>query len=204
MATLITDPSLEQRLRAEREVSGADRFDEVWEGIYMMTPMPNDEHQQIVMRLGSILQEVIGWPGGGEIRPGVNLSAAEADWKSDYRVPDIAVFLNDTAAINRGTHWQGAADFLVEVISTDDRTREKLPYYASLGVRELLLIDRDPWAVELYRLGEKGFAQVGVSRLDDAQVLRSDQVPLTFRLVAGDDRPAVEVSLCDGEKQWEV
>ncbi|MCH8042236.1 MAG: Uma2 family endonuclease [Planctomycetes bacterium] len=204
MATLITDPSLEERLRAERKVSGADRFDESWEGIYMMAPMPNDEHQQIVMRLGSILQEVIGWPGSGEVRPGVNLSAAEEDWKSDYRVPDIAVFLNDTAAINRGTHWQGAADFLVEVISTDDRTREKLPYYASLGVRELLLIDRDPWAVELYRLGEGGLEPVGVSRLDDNLVLRSEQVPLSFRLVVSDDRPVVEVSLVGGEKQWQV
>ena len=204
MATLITDPSLEQRLRAEREASGADRFDESWEGIYMMTPMPNNEHQQIVTRLSSILQEVVGWSGQGEVCAGVNLSDRETDWKQDYRVPDIAVFLPSGDAQNRGTHWQGAADFLVEVISTDDRTREKLPYYASLGVRELLLIDRDPWAVELYRLGEKGFAQVGVSRLDDAQVLRSEQVPLTFRLVAGDDRPVVEVSLADGEKRWEV
>ena len=204
MATLITDPSLEQRLRAEREASGADRFDEVWEGVYMMTPMPNDEHQQIVMRLSSILQEVIGWPGSGEVRPGVNLSAAEEDWKSDYRVPDIAVFVSDTAAINRGTHWQGAADFLVEVISTGDRTREKLPYYAKLGVRELLLIDRDPWAVELYRLGDGGFKRAGVSSLDDDQLLRSEQVPLSFRLVAGDDRTVGEVSLSGGEKQWEV
>ena len=87
-------------------------------------------------------------------------------------------------AQNRATHWQGAADFLVEVISPDDRTREKLPYFASLGVRELLLIDRDPWAVELYRLGDGGFGRVGVSRLDDEQVLRSEQVPLSFRLVA--------------------
>ena len=204
MATLITDPSLEERLRAEREASGADRFDEVWEGIYMMAPMPNNEHQQIVTRLSSILQEVVGWSGQGEVCAGVNLSAAEEDWTSEYRVPDIAVFLNGTAAINRGTHWQGAADFLVEVISPDDRTREKLPYYASLGVRELLLIDRDPWAVELYRLGEKGLEQVGVSSLADGQVLHSEHVPLSFRLVAGADRPVVEVSLGGGDKQWQV
>ena len=204
MATLITDPSLEERPRAEREASGADRFDEVWEGIYMMAPMPNNEHQQIVTRLSSILQEVVGWSGQGEVCAGVNLSAAEEDWKTDYRVPDIAVFLSDTAAINRGTHWQGAADFLVEVISPDDRTREKLPFYASLGVRELLLIDRDPWSVELYRLGDGGFKSVGISRLDDDQVLGSEQVPLLFRITASDDRPVVEVSLSSGEKQWEV
>jgi Uma2 family endonuclease len=204
MATLITDPSLEQQLRAEREASGADRFDEVWEGIYMMAPMPNNEHQQMVTRLSSILQEVVGWSGEGEVCAGVNLSDREKDWNQDYRVPDIAVFLASGDAQNRGTHWQGAADFLVEVISTDDSTREKLPYYASLGVRELLLIDRDPWAVELYRLGDGQFEPVGVSKLDDDQVLHSEQGPLAFRLVAGDDRPVVEVSLAGGEKQWEV
>ena len=204
MATLITDPSLEERLRAEREVSGADRFDEVWEGVYVMVPMRNNEHQQIVTRLSSILQEIVGWSGESEVRAGVNLSDRETDWKQDYRVPDIAVFLQSGGAQNRGTHWRGAADLLVEVVSPDDRTREKLPYYASLGVRELLLIDRDPWAVELYRLGDGGLEPVGVSRLDDDQVLQSEQVPLSFRLIAGDERPVVEVSLADGEKQWQV
>ena len=204
MATLITDPSLEKQLRAEREACGADRFDEAWEGVYMMTPMPNNEHQQIVTRLASILQEVVGWSGDGEVCAGVNLSDREKDWKPDYRVPDIAVFLQGGSAHNRGTHWQGAADFLVEVISPDDRTREKLPYYASLGVRELLLIDRDPWAVELYRLDEKGLEQVGVSSLADGQVLQSEQVPLSFRLAGGADRPLVEVSLSGGDKQWQV
>jgi hypothetical protein len=57
---LIRDPEVELRLRAERAATGADRHDEVWEGIYMMAPMPNDEHQQIVSRFVSILEEIIG------------------------------------------------------------------------------------------------------------------------------------------------
>ena len=74
MATIICDAELEQRLQSERAACGADRYDEVWEGVYVMAPMPNDEHQMIVNALASILQEVIGWPGLGQVRPGVNVS----------------------------------------------------------------------------------------------------------------------------------
>ncbi len=73
MPTLVRDPQLEQRLRAERTAFGADRYDEVWEGIYMIAPMPNDEQQQIVNRLASIFQEVIDWPGLGHVRPVIDV-----------------------------------------------------------------------------------------------------------------------------------
>ena len=56
MAILVTDPDLEQRLRVQRAAMGADRYDEVWDGTYMMAPMPNDEHQNVVPRLSAIFQ----------------------------------------------------------------------------------------------------------------------------------------------------
>ena len=34
MALMVLDQDLEDRLIAERQASGGDRFDEVWEGIY--------------------------------------------------------------------------------------------------------------------------------------------------------------------------
>ena len=40
MATLITDPKLEEQLRAQRAEWGGDRYDEVWEGTYLMNPLP--------------------------------------------------------------------------------------------------------------------------------------------------------------------
>ena len=39
MATMIRDVELEQRLQAERAACGADRYDEIWEGVYVMAPM---------------------------------------------------------------------------------------------------------------------------------------------------------------------
>ncbi len=117
MATLVTDPDLEQRLRTQRAATGADRYDEVWDGAYMMVPMPNDEHQNVVTRLSAIFQQLIDWPGLGEVRAGVNVSDRREDWQHNYRVPDVAVFLAGGHAENCDAFWYGGPDFVVEVVS---------------------------------------------------------------------------------------
>src|SRR3954467_7336334 len=119
MATLIKNPELEERLRAERRTSGADRWDEVWEGVYVMAPLPNDEHQFLQSRLNTILDNTIGLTSGAQVRAGVNVSDRE-DWTKNYRCPDVAVFLEGTAAQNRNTFWLGGPDFAVEIVSPDD------------------------------------------------------------------------------------
>ena len=45
MTALINDPKLEEKLIAKRQAAGADKFDEVWDGVYVMSPLANDEHQ---------------------------------------------------------------------------------------------------------------------------------------------------------------
>jgi Uma2 family endonuclease len=204
MAMLVADPYVENRLRAERRASGADRYDEVWEGIYMMVPMPGDEHQQIVMRMAAIFQETAGWPELGEVRAGINLSDRGDDWEHDYRVPDVAVFLHDGGAENCGTHWRGAADLLVEITSPEDHTREKISFYDRLGVVELLLVDRQSWTLELYRREKGQLQEVGRSSVDAGEVLGSAAVPLTFQLVSGDPRPQIQVTHVDSGRQWMV
>lgn len=202
MVALITDPGLEARVIAERKAIGADRYDEVWEGVTMMAAMPNDEHQDIVANLTHAFVEVVQLPGLGKARPGINLSDRYDDWESNYRCPDVAVFLNETKAENLGSHWRGAADFLVEVISPRDRAREKLPFYEELGVREVLLVDRDPWRLELYRLASGKLAEVGRSDVGSGVVLSSKMVPLTFELVPGDARPQIQVVHVPDGRKW--
>ena len=152
MATLINDRALETVLIRRRRAAGADRFDEVWNGVYVMSPIANDEHQDVAGVLTGILMAVVQWKGLGLVRPGVNVSDRREDWKKNYRVPDVAVFLNDTKAVNCDTFWYGGPDFAVEVVSRGDRTRKKIPFYAKVGTRELLVVDRNPWALTLYRL----------------------------------------------------
>jgi Uma2 family endonuclease len=206
MAMLVLDRYAEERLKAERKASGADRYDEVWDGVYHMSPIAGDEHQEIVARLTGIFFNTIDMPGLGLVRPGVNVSDRADDWTSNYRVPDVAVFLAGTSARNRETHWLGGPDFGVEVISRGDDTRDKLPFYAAVGSRELLLIDRDPWALELYRPGGGGLALAGTSTVVGGESLPSAVLPLRFRLVAGEGggRPRIEVTHADGAQRWLV
>lgn len=205
MAILITDPWLEDRLIMQREASGANRYDEVWEGVYMMTPIPNTEHQYIVAQLTSLLLEVVGGPQSGLVCPGVNLTGPDIDdWTQDFRVPDVAVLLRGGPGEDCDTHWRGGVDFLVEVTSPGDKSREKLSFYSQLGVRELLLVDRDPWTLELHRHQAAQLQKVGQSDLDTGDVLTSSVLALTFQLLPGDPRPQIRVEHGESGRSWMV
>ena len=204
MAIMVLDSDIETQILAARIGSDGDRYDEVWEGVYIVTPLPNDEHQEFVSAFDSILHEVIGWPKVGKVRAGVNLSDRDKGWKENYREPDVAVFLRGGRAINHGTHWQGAADFLIEIISPGERTREKVPFYSSIGVVELLIVDRDPWSLELYRHENGQLSKVGQSTLAAPDVLTSQTVGLTFQLLPGEARPQIQVAHPASGRQWQI
>jgi len=182
MATMVLDPYVEEQVLALRVGTDGDRYDEVWEGVYIVTPLPSNEHQRLVHKLSMILGQVLD-ADVGDVFSGVNLSDRDTGWKTNFREPDVAVFLRGGRAIDRGTHWQGAADFLVEIISPGERTREKIPFYSSIGVVELLIVDRDPWSLELYRNENGQLTKVGQSTLAAPEVLESRTVGLTFQLL---------------------
>jgi Uma2 family endonuclease len=204
MTVLVLDPKLVERLKEEREASGGDRYDEVWDGVYIMPPLPNNEHQSLASRLGGVLQWVVEWPGLGSVFVGVNVSDREEQWEHNYRAPDVAVFLHGGRARNLGTHWCGGPDFIIEITSPNDQTRDKLPFYGEIGVRELLLIDRDPWALELYQLQGNQLVQVARATPDAPAVLTSAVLPLTFSLQPGMGRPHIEVVHGTGGQRWLV
>ncbi|MCC6125056.1 MAG: Uma2 family endonuclease [Pirellulales bacterium] len=202
MTMLIKDPRLEESLIESRRRTDADRWDEVWEGVYIVSPQPNNEHQKIVIRLGSILEEVVDQAGLGDVFPGVNLSDQEEDWEFNYRAPDVAVFLKSGKAVDCGTYWRGPADFLVEIVSPNDATYEKIPFYDKLGVVELLIVDRDPWKLELYARRDGRLQKTGESNLENRAVLQSDSVGLSFQLAPGKDRPQIAVEHSPSGKRW--
>lgn len=203
MTTVVLDREYAESLREERAAAGADRWDEVWEGTYMMTPLPNIEHQDIAGGLVSVIRQVVG-RGQAIVLPGTNVSDREAGWKQNYRCPDVAVYLVGNPAKNCSTHWCGGADFAVEIVSDDDQSREKIPFYAKIGTRELLIVDRDPWSLELFRLSNSELRSIGKSTLDDGQILASESLPITFCLVRDDDRPSILVTHTVDGKTWSV
>lgn len=202
MTAMILDPALEERLLEQRRAWGADKFDEVWEGIYMMAPPPNDEHQNLAGDFCSILKDILGWQGLADVRPGVNLAARTGEWTKNFRCPDVAVFLRDTQAENCDTHWRGPADFLIEITSPGDRTHEKIAFYDHIGVEELLIVNREDWTLELYQRQDGRLQKTAQSRPADGAKLQSQKVPLCFRLLPAEKRPVIEVTHTDSNQKW--
>jgi Uma2 family endonuclease len=206
MVMVVLDESVEEQLKAERRAKGLDGHDEVWDGVYHMSPLANNEHQWIISRLAGIFFITIDSPGLGQAFAGANVSDREDGWEKNYRVPDLAVFLEGNTAQDRESHWLGGPDFVVEVASPRDETREKLPFYGKVGVRELLLVDRDPWALGLYRNRGGVLVREGESGVDSGGVLEFEALPLAARLVAaeGGGRPRIEVARRGGGGRWLV
>ncbi len=204
MTTLIIDPYWEDMVLEERRANGADRYDEVWDGVYIMSPMANNEHQEIGTRLAGIYDFVLGWADACHVCAGTNVTDREKNWRQNYRCPDVAVYLPGTKARKKRTHWLGGPDKAVEIVSPGDRSREKIPFYEAVGTRELLLVDRDPWAMELYRLRGKKLKLVGRCTLDEPAVLESAVLPLSYTLMPGKQRPRIEVTHRETGQKWLV
>lgn len=97
----------------------------------------------------------------------------------NYRVPDLVLARPEHKA-RRGI--AGPAELVVELLSPHDESRAKLPYYAAVGGREVLLIDRAARAFELHRLVDGGLIVVAP---DPAGTVRMDALDVDVS-VAGD------------------
>lgn len=134
----------------ERRRLGQDRFDESWNGVLHMVPPPSFLHQTIGTELASFLRPRLAaygiqvLIGTGVFRPGSS--------GRDYRVPDLIFFPADRPELITKRGVEGPALCAIEIRSPDDETYEKMPFYADLGIRELVVIEQETRAVEVYRL----------------------------------------------------
>jgi Uma2 family endonuclease len=203
MAILSVDPIELARLIRERRESGGDRFDEVWDGVYVMSPFADNEHQELSLDLAAAMKQALRPIQRIRILPACNVSDRPRRWKKNYRCPDVAVFLPGNPAEDRETHWYGGPDFAAEILSAFDRSRQKFGFYAKVGVRELLLVARRPWCLELYRRSGPDWNLVGESHPAlDSPLLQSDVLGLGFRLIPGETRPAIEVVDTQTGTRW--
>jgi Uma2 family endonuclease len=203
MPTLVMDPHIEEQLLEQRRAWGADKFDEVWDGVYVMAPLANIEHQQLMSNLSAAFINAFAAQPEVRVFAGVNVSDRKRNWKKNFRCPDVAVVLPGSRAVDCDTFYFGGPDFVVEIVSDYDRSREKFDFYARVEVREMLLIDRDPWQLELYRLEDSVLKLVGTSEPIGQQEVNSQVLPLTFRLLkrpAG--RPQIEIAKPETTERW--
>jgi len=131
MPTLVLDPqpAWVEQLLEERRRSGADRRDEVWEGVLHVIPPPSVEHERLAHALHVLLDShasaadlvVVGTVGIGT--------------EDNYRVPDLAVLRPGYAP-----QWNPTAALIVEIVSPRDEAQEKLPFYAGHQVDEVMIV----------------------------------------------------------------
>lgn len=188
--------------REHDEASGDSKYDETWNGVVIMAPLPNDEHQELQLALSVPLFELIQLAGLGKVRPGVNVTDRHDDWRLNYRGPDVVVYLNGNPSINNGSHWIGGPDFLIEIISPGEDPLAKLEFYAGVGTREVLTVERDPWALELFKLVNGELVSFGRATVADGRILTAETVNLGFYLESGTERPCIQMAQPNGGRMW--
>jgi Uma2 family endonuclease len=199
MVAMINDSMLEERLIRERQENGSDRYDEVWEGVYMMSPIANNEHQYLALEIAGVLRELR--QKGDRIYAGLNVSDRE-NWTFNFRVPDVAVYLKGNPAEDRKTFMLGGPDLAVEIVSKGDRTFEKIDFYASVKTKELLILNRQPWEFELYRHDGRSLVLAGKTSAGDGGFVSTETIPLNWQLLPGEDRP--ELHLSNSNSSWTI
>jgi Uma2 family endonuclease len=199
------DALVSDQIIQERKRKGIDLYDEVWEGVYVMPSMPTNAHQNLLDDLGDVLTEVVKRGKLGLKLQGANVSDRRKGWDHNYRVPDMVVVLNNSKAIDCNTHFFGGPDFLVEIQSPGDDTEEKVPFYAKIGVRELIIIHRDRRTLRLLRLEDEELLPVMPSLLEGKEWLQSEVLPLAFRRTVMKGTPRTLVRRTDGQPgTWTV
>ncbi len=140
-----------EALIAERRITGAERYDEVWDGVLHLGPTPNRRHQELEFSLESWLRKHWAPTCRGKVYHQINL-ASKGGWTSNYRIPDLVLLTPECFGIDHNEYFEGAPSAVVEIRSPGDETYEKLPFYAALGVPEAWIFDRDTRQPELYAL----------------------------------------------------
>jgi Uma2 family endonuclease len=143
---------------AFRKSTGADLRDEMWDGVLHMPPMPLNKHQDFSGDLRDYLKHYWARAIRAKVYPEVNL-ASIGGWPNDYRIPDILMLTRKNFGIDKGTHFEGPADGVVEIHSPGDEAYEKLEFYAKLGVGEVWIIHRDTKVPEIYLLKNGGYVK---------------------------------------------
>ena len=156
-------PELEALLERRRR-AGVDRVDEVWQGVRHVVPGPSIEHADISQQLA----ELLGPPArAAGLRPTIS-EFNLGEYEHDFRVPDGGLHRPGAAGI-----WHATAALVVEILSPDDETWQKLPFFAAHHVDEVLIVDPAERTVtwlglrdgEYEPVGRSGLIELGASEL---------------------------------------
>jgi Uma2 family endonuclease len=144
-------PEVPEYILEDRKRTGADRWDEIWEGVLHMAAALNKRHTRLQVQLHNWLETYWAHPTGSQVDLLVNV-ASVGGWPHDYRIPDIVLLTPDRFSIDCDEYYNGAPAVVVEIRSRGDETWDKMEFYARLGVPEVWVIDRDTRVPQMFRL----------------------------------------------------
>jgi len=192
----VTDEEL-----ARRKTTGIDRWDEVWDGVWYMTPAPTLEHQRMLDEMIGFLVPHLKKTNRGRLVSGINVFRDAKGW-TNYRIPDLTFVATGREQILHEDGVRAAGpDAVIEIRSPGDDTYEKLSFYAAIGTREVVIVDRDTKQVEICRLrgNELVRPKAGAEDWSHAESMnvrfrRIDATPPRLRIEdAGDPSTSVEI-----------
>lgn len=122
-----------------RRALGLDKRDEIWDGIYHVTPHAHASHGRLAARL------IVALHGRAAAAGLEALTEFNLGREHDFRVPDFALVPVDAEL----QLYLPTATIVVEIVSPDDASRAKVPFYLARDVREVWLIDPEQRTVEV-------------------------------------------------------
>ena len=131
-------------------------------GTTYIMPDVNDKQQDIAAFFLGVFWTAYSEQQGHRVQSTSNISDRIENWEQNFRNPDLAYFSADTDAEDHDTFWFCGPDFfLLEILSPGDMVREELPIYAKIGTKQVLIVDREPWKLELSQLSRGKLKLVG-------------------------------------------
>jgi Uma2 family endonuclease len=168
MTTLVLGPPPPElaALLERRRQAGVDRLDEVWQGVRHMVPGPSFAHARISQQLAELLGPLARASGLVAAISEFNLGESE----HDFRVPDGGLHRPGAAGV-----WLSTAALVVEILSPEDETWQKLPFYAAHAVDEVLIVDPADRTIswlrlvggEYQRVQRSGLIEIGPTELSE-------------------------------------
>ncbi len=130
------------------------------DGEIIIMPPANFEHDDLSTWLTTLIRMFIEEHDLGIMCANVSVRFGALRRRRD---PDLFFISKDRQNLMRPTHFDGAPDLAMEIVSPDSQSRdrrEKFTEYQKAGVREYWIIDPLSKTVELYRLERKRFKPV--------------------------------------------
>jgi len=159
MPTLVLDPQpaeLDALLERRRRL-GLDRHDEIWEGVLHVNPGPHGRHHRIGHQLALALDAPARAAGLLPAMGDFNLGTEQ-----DYRIPDGGVHRPGPDEM-----YYATAAIVVEIVSPDDESWKKLPFYSAHDVDEVLIVDPEKRTVDWLGLKDGEYQPIEHSGLID-------------------------------------